>query len=183
MTEFWLSFLVKSPLFLLDMKTSHFIIACTFGIFTYLFLLGWYGPTGWLALEHKREYLKELETHLVNLEYIQGNLANRVIAMEQDEQKVIQEIQRLGYLRNTQVIIRTGVGSPSLFGASPGSFMTYTPYLPPPVGYTIAASIGVFLVFASLGVLLSRKPSVFSRDDRSSDFATYSTLSHSASRK
>ncbi|NCN04389.1 MAG: hypothetical protein GW949_02040 [Spirochaetales bacterium] len=121
--------------------------------------------------------------HLVNLEYIQGNLAGRVIAMEQDEQKIIQEIQRLGYLEKTQVIVRTEVGSPSLFGASPGSFLAYTPYLPPPTGYIIAASIGVFLVFASLGILFSRKPENSGRDERSTDFASYSTLSHSASRK
>lgn len=146
------------------MKTSYFIIACTVGIFTYFLLFGIMGENGLLALRHKQDYLEQLRSHLIELEYHQNNLANRVLAMESGQERINQEMNRIGFIQDHQIIIRLPHVQPIPRPMSPGTRISLPEYVAPNNGILLSLGLAsgmiTFLLLVLLNGLVNKKDSL-----------------------
>jgi hypothetical protein len=128
------------------MKTSNFIIACTVGIFTYFLLFGVMGENGLLALRQKQDYLVQLRSHLIELEYHQNNLANRVLAMESSQERINQEMNRIGFIQDHQIIIRLPHVQPIPRRMSPGTRISLPLYIAPNNGILLSLGLAAGMI-------------------------------------
>ena len=122
------------------MKISYFIIACTAGIFIYLLLIGVYSSQGFIALREKQAYIVQLQGHIRELELLQGDLINDVLAMETNPQVLSREASRFGFISENQVLIRLPERSQPGRTMSPGRILGRPLYVSPPRGFFIAGA-------------------------------------------
>lgn len=139
------------------MNLSRFIIAWATGIFIYLLGTGIFGAQGYLALQQKIAERDSFLEHLVELEYLQSNLAGEVLALEKNPQVIEREANSRGYLREGQVWVRLGTEKVRAETPSPGSEFRLVLEQPLSQSYILAASLAGFLLALTLGFLFRPK--------------------------